>query len=433
MVAILRRLQFSGIQIPSPCLEETKTWVFSQIIQERGIDFFRYLVQHHQVLSLEYSVCCSQLIRDFLKKDETALLPQLEGALILAELLENLYVHSLNVPRELVRLRRDSAIFRRILTKHGYVFPMSNIPHKTDTQLSSIIRESTFFANIPRNVCARSRRALDLITPIIHAEGYGAWMTRINQIALPILSYAAWIFFTPRLLTNLFLLAKHVIPGAWMSEEEKALGVGVRFNAQMNRRWFELGNDLAWVILGLLNCFWFIGTLGPWGLYGTIILLAYDVVLASIRAFIEINRLETIEQQYVQLLEEASSSEEQEQMENYLIHLRERISFEKKRTGVLVVQTSLLFFAFALSIPFIAFSPIIPLIGAIIAVITTLVCYIISRGLEHLRPVDQMDIIEKRSPSVVPLSLFKPPSPIASDHIVDTYLNEPSAPLVCVP
>ena len=72
-------------------------------------------------------------------------------------------------------------------------------------------------------------------------------------------------------MTNLFLLAKHVTPGMWMSPTEKSLGVKTRFDAHFERRWFELGNDVAWVILALLTCFKFVGTLAPLGLYGTVI------------------------------------------------------------------------------------------------------------------------------------------------------------------
>ena len=206
------------------------------------------------------------------------------------------------------------------------------------------------------------------------------------------------------------------------------------------RRWFELANDIAWLLLGLLNCFVFIGALAPLSFYGALVLLAYDVVLACVRAYIEISRLEALATQYIMMLDENDlSSADQEQINGYLEDLQQRLSFEHKRQCVMVINTIILFLAFSLACPVFAFNPIMPMIGAILAVLATIVCYAAGRWLDqqnpaaHLAPVPvqekQLAIVP--AASVIPNSLFKPPAVRVMNYpIMDNSL--PAVPIKAI-
>ena len=382
MAAMLRRLQL--------------TWDFSQKIDENDIDFFRYFVKNHQLLSIEYSIHCTTLAHDLLHKDKindkAEVTRQIEEALKLAELLEHIYRYYLNVPSQVARFRGEQDNYREVLVTQGYQF-LSNDPNDNlDPSVSKAIRDITGTVNVPRNFITRLRRLLVTTTLIARDfDGYRRWIGIMDDVTRPIFAYAAWAFFSPRALTNLFLTGKHVIPGSWMSDQEKSLGWSTRFRAQMERRWFELGNDIAWMTLGLLNCFVLTGVLAPIGFYGSAVLLAYDVVLACFRAYLEISRLQKLEADYHEILAEPDlSTVDREQTANYLIYLQQRISYEQKRLYVQVINTSILLLAFSLAFPIFAFNPVIPLIGATIAVLATIACYCAVKWVEKQKPVDKV-------------------------------------------
>ena len=445
MTTILRRLLSSGMTIPSFLEEGTTTWIFPQKIEEHDLYFFRELVKHHLFFNEAYNIHCTQLAHDSLRKDKKKLIQQLVDALMMARLLEHLYGYYLNVPREVVRFRDEQKVYRGWLAEQGYLFP-ENGPSdgpsgSLDAYDTRFVRTFTGTINIPRNLIGRTRRLLALIVPVaVDFDRYRIWVGRMNQLALPILNYASWICFIPRTITNLFLMAKHVIPGAWMSEQERSLGWQTRLGADILRRWFELANDIAWLLLGLLNCFVFIGALAPLSFYGALVLLAYDVVLACVRAYIEISRLEALATQYIMMLDENDlSSADQEQINGYLEDLQQRLSFEHKRQCVMVINTIILFLAFSLACPVFAFNPIMPMIGAILAVLATIVCYAAGRWLDqqnpaaHLAPVPvqekQLAIVP--AASVIPNSLFKPPAVRVMNYpIMDNSL--PAVPIKAI-
>ena len=419
MAAILRRLQSYGIDFPAPCDQGTKTWAFSQKIDGSTIDFFRYIVKNHSILSIEYSIHCTQLARDLLYKNAGEITEQIETALMLAELMEHIYRVYLKVPREVERFRREQTVYRSLLADQGYHFACNGQIDETTPSLSETIRELTGSANWPRNFIVRLRRLLVSTIPLASdLHRYLSVIRTIDKFCTPVLTYLAWIFFIPRALTNLFLTGKHVIPGTWMNQQEESLGWQIRLMAQMESRWLELGNDIVWLTLGVLNCFVLTGALAPIGFYGSAILLAYDVVLASLRVYIEISRLQTLEKDYSKMLDKAElSPEETVQTANHLCYLGQRIAYEQKRLYIQVVNTSLLLLAFSLAFPLFAFNPIIALIGAALAVLTTIACYASVKWVEQQKPVDKVTVVQKKSPSNLFVhGFFKPAQPIATDE-----------------
>ncbi len=426
MAAILRRLQSCGIEFPAPCDDGTKTWVFSQKIGEKSIHFFRYIVKNHQVISAEYSVHCAQLAHDLLRKSSHELIEQIETALMMAELLEHIYRYYLIIPREVARIRREQNVYRQLLAAQAYQFIHNADEHHVKSSPSKTIRDLTATINLPRNFIGRLRRLLVTIAPVASDFArYRSFVNVMDSFAGPLLSYAGWICFTPRALTNLFLTCKHVVPGAWMGKQEKALGWQTRLRAQMERRWFELGNDLAWMTLGILSCFVLTGALAPIGFYGSAFLLAYDVGLASVRTHLELSRLKKLEAEYSQMLaEKVMSPDERRQMADYLIHLQRRIQYEKKRHSIQVINTCILLLAFSMAFPVFAFNPIIALVGATLAVLVTIACYIATQWVEKQKPIDKVAPLENKPPSVVPLSFFKRQEAEKAALHDDMVLNE---------
>ena len=234
-----------------------------------------------------------------------------------------------------------------------------------------------------------------LITPALNdSRQYSSITGSMDHILLPALSYAAWLFFLPRALVNLSLTYKHVVPGSWMGPRERALGWQTRFKTQMERRWFELGNDIAALVVNLLNCFLFVGALSPLGLYVVGMSLTFDVALASLRAYIEISRLKKLEEKYRGMLVGDLSDDERVETERYIAHLNQRITYEQKRLYIQIMIAAALLIAFAMTFPIFA-NPIVPIIGAVLAVLTTIAWYSSLKWIIHQKPADKVPALPK--------------------------------------
>ena len=428
MQAIFQRLQSCEINInfPVPCNERTKEWVFSQRIDIIDVDSFRYLVENHLLFRIEYSIHCTQLARDLLQREATEVVEQIETALMMAELLEHIYHFYLNEALDKAYFRREQAVYRQLLADQGYHFSDIDLNPKVSSSLSQSIREVTGTANLPRNFMMRVRRLLLTILPVASDfYRYRSWIGSFNEFSGPIFAYIAWIFYAPRALVNLFLLCKHLLPwSAWMSPQEISLGFLTRLRAQFERRWSELGNDIAWFLLGIVNCFILTGVLAPIAFYVSAALMAYDVGMAGLRAYWDISGLQALEVQYRRMIGQGDmSSANKEQIEDYLGHLQQRITYEKKRLYLQVINATILCLAFSLAAPFFAINPLIPLIGALVAVLVTMICYGLGKWIEHQKPVDKVTYVQKKPPSVVSHGFFKP-SP--DDKVAPIALQETS-------
>ncbi len=418
MVAILQRLQSRGIYFPVPCDEGSQAWVFKQKISQKGIKFFQYLVGNHQALNIEYSVHCAQLAHDLVRKNTIELTQQIEAALMMAELLETIYSDYLIVPREVIRLRQEQAVYRSMLEHQKYTFASAEHNDVVDTHLTKNIRERTAPINWSRLLTGRIRRFLILTTPVISDAGYTSWITGADVYVSPVLNHASWLVFIPRLSTNLFLTAKHVFSGSWMGEKEKALGWQIRLKAQLQRRWFEIANDLAAMTVNIINCFILIGALSPFGLYATTALLIFDVLNACLRVYIEIGRLKTLEQQHQNILMAGDLSiEDREHTKEFLSHLRQRIYYEEKRLYIQVALITTVFLTFALTFPLFAVIPIIPMIGALLAIIATIGYFTATQRVDHEKPADKVTPAVAKKAILASYGFFKPSLEAASDVV----------------
>ncbi len=109
------------------------------------------------------------------------------------------------------------------------------------------------------------------------------------QAPLPVTGYISWVLYFVRFGINLGLLLKHTIAGPWMSEEERQIPFGERFNAQWQQRKFALLNDSLWGLINMACFLWLIGK-GLLGYLGNVVttgLLLMDVVLTVWRFYEE--------------------------------------------------------------------------------------------------------------------------------------------------
>lgn len=409
------------IAAPNRDPKQPDTWTFTEQVKTLRPDFYTKVVPHHLLFNLEYSIICQQLTRNFDTtdaKNSPHLLEQVEAALILSEILEQIYLHYLVVPREVDRLRKHQEVYKQILaTGKHYYFPISleTDPVDVGLSLSQHIRTSIGNNNWYRLLLVRVKRLLNVIDMIgTGSHVYGSFVVYMDQMLNPYLPYLAWGFLLPRLLMNLALTIKHTVPGFWMLDKEASLGWEVRMEAQMQRRWFELGNDSVSVFVGLINCYILTGILAHTVAYISIGLFSYDVVWASLRAYIELGRLYDLQKEYADLIANTKDFEDIQFLFDLQKHVAERINFDEQRFAINVATMVVLLLSMCMFIPSIAVSPLIPLAGAITLVGSTLVSYGMTVELEKERPKE--DVVTS---GLAALSFFAPPKPTKStdDHL----------------
>ena len=404
MAAILQRLRSYGINFPLEYDEKTKAHVFTQDAD------VRQLVKDHKFLVFQYSVHCAKLEQDLKSnnKSKAELIQQINAALRVAELLEQLDHDYINDLYEATSFQSEQNISRNRLTNLDYRPEQNN---KVNASPSKTIREMTATANFPRFLVLRMRRLLIVARPFMKDFVRSCYLIeRMEQFTSPAVAYLAWIYFIPRLSTNIFLTAKHLIPCTWwMSPQEMALGWQTRLTAQLDRCWFELGNDIAALTVGLLNCFVFIGAWAPISLYVSTALMAFDVGLACVRVYVEIGRLKKLEAQYKQMLAETvPNSEDHQQIKSYIEHMGIRIAYEQKRLYLSVINATILCIAVALALPTFAVNPIVPLLAALLSVLNTLMFRSVFKWVDQQKPVEKVTALPKKTPDVVKCGFFIP-------------------------
>ncbi|KTC87016.1 hypothetical protein [Legionella brunensis] len=414
MTAVLRRLQSQVGYIPEkPTGNNLSPWRFSDFLGQQKTEYFQSLVRGHVVLNLEYTVFCSKLANEIIsnnarvhsKEYDEELSEQIATALVLSELLTHIYRHYLGVPREVARLEEEQKIYRAWLQRY-YQFSEkeATIPGEKENNatqppgfFTQKVRDTTAWLNWPRLFSVRTRRVFTTLIQIPQVKDFQylyRFVVFADQFANPVLTYVSWIFYVPRFLVNLILLLKHLIPGPWFEAEEKELSWFTRLQAQLQRRWFELGNDTVWLTGGLLNCFVLTGALAPIGMYLTISLFLFDALWAGLRAFIELGRLKELDSQYARIHEQLTSNgsaapAEIKELEEYQQALQQRMSFERRRLMLSVISTCASFVGMCLAIPALT-NPVITFIGAVIVITITLLTYLKVQELEKQRPANNI-------------------------------------------
>jgi hypothetical protein len=405
MTILLQRLQPLIDDVSKIKTEGRLTLKFSKELAKTN---FKELMQNHPTLHLEYNVLCAQIIHNLSatnrEQNKTALIEQTITAFVIAELLTYIYRDYLNVPREVLRLQKEQEIFRASLEDCQFQF--DDQPQRQDVKSSSFsqqVRDKTISYNWPRLIATRIRRLFLTSLPLAkNLPTYPQVVTLYEEFTRSLFSYLGWVFFVPRFTVSSYLLLKHLIPGSWMKEKEKSLGVKFRLTTQLERRWFVLSNDSVWLVAGLLGCFILTGALAPVMMYLTVGLFFYDVILAGIRALLEINRLKKLQIENINIIKDTMKNPEKiKEAEDYQNHLQHRIFFEQKRLLLPVINTSALFLGMCSALPILAAcSPFIPFIGAILIVSITVAAYIAFKIIENQRPVDNISTIAPKGGSL---------------------------------
>lgn len=359
---------------------------FRKHLENLDVCFYRKAVSMHLVLNLHYSLLRQQLRAHLLPDQEInqkLLEEQLGAALMIGEFLEYLHEVYLGVPRDVKSLRKQKKVYLKLL----------KIPpnlKKIDVGLSSSqkVRDITRDVNVFRLFFIRSKRLLDLIALLdTGSDLYGHFVKTMDRYIDPILIHLAWFFYFPRLSVNLFLLVKHTVPGFWMGEKEKSLLLPTRWDAQMQRRWFDLGNDAPWVLAGVINLW-----LGPPGIYLSLFCFGLDVVNSLCRTYVELNRLNEVRKHYTDMFAQIHDPEEYQQLKSQLETLNNQIDFEQFRLISHGITTSATFLAMFCALPAFVIYPLIPVIGAVCLVTICIINFALINLVNHLRPQDTIEM-----------------------------------------
>jgi hypothetical protein len=344
---------------------------------------------------------------------------------MMSEILCKVHEDYLSTPHEANRLRADQNFYRSHLMD-DYTFldtaSKDSLNNRSQESISQNIREGAGYANWPRLFVTRFRRLILAVSPFIDDAGkcYVA-IIGVDQYLGPMLNYLAWIFFLPRLSINLAILGWHMGLNPWMSQTEKDLGVKERFWAHLERRWPELFNDMAWFFVGILSAF-VVGVVAS--AYVGLASQAYDVVLASIRAAIEITRILDLKKEYQHLLNDEPDKGKQEQLQHQLKLLEERLSYEQRHRYLNILNHVIIFLGLMLAAPcLLPYSPIYSLSGAVIIGITTLVVYIWTSKLEQQKPDYKVTKLELNQVNTS-RDCFSPEVSSSSTEVLSLELSE---------
>lgn len=351
---------------------EGKSAAFKDYLaQEQKHALFYELVLEHRMLTFENDVYRDHLIKNAHLYSAEELQIKVNTALKFAELLEIIYRDYLTTERIANRFRQEQVIYRNWLQSQDS-YPRTSSQPAPNALLAKSIRTQSEQFNFWRLLFIRTRRLLLLLMPICKDYAHYSQIIQACEVVFaPIARHQGWIFFIPRLSTNLFLVAKHNVYGL-MPKEEKDLPWLVRFRAQMDveRRWWEIANDTAWFSANFVNAFVLTGALSPFAFYVNLALPLHDTLLSSLRAYLEMNRLHKLKQHYLEL----SHDDETPCIDS----LEERIDFEIAQMLQRIMVNALMFTSMSLAIPFIALNPIIPMLGGLLSVTTTIAARLIS-------------------------------------------------------
>ena len=376
-------------------------WAFIETIESKPLDF-HHVIRKRAIIMAQYRVYCAHVIRLAQKKpkDTATLIKELEKTLKMATLLKKIYQH-LDEHDDINRMSQDKAILLSILFKYQhpletlpFVFP--NLQPSLSQQLRSFIAQT----NLSRLASIRNRRfILSCLLFTVFSECRPI-VNALEIVTQPFFLHLSWLFFLPRLTLNLLSIIKETIANPWMSNHKHKLPWTIRLEAYMNthRRGYELWTDAVWFVGGIALCFFITSSwLTLRGIIG-IAMQVSDVILMTIRSISEIERLMILKNLHIE-------------NPNYLEALEERIRFEKKVSFVAISSNVFMLFSLVTLIPAIAtLHPLIPFLGALMAVATTVYVILENTKINALEPQINLNHLLKKSPSPKPRRRLFPPS-----------------------
>lgn len=389
MPAILQQLQARVPGFPTALTDFTKkNWTFNEQIKKKENDFFSTLILKNPLLFTQYQIHCSHIVHLLNKADShnttndaDSPLQYIETALVIAELLEQIY-NRLDEKSNLEQLRYEQSVFRELLAGRYSQFKSTNSPTLSpQNSFNQKIRLATKNSNLPRQTVNRLRYLIRYAILLDELVMLREWIEPFERMISPVLLHLNWIFFIPRLTVNIILLNKHVILNPWMSKQERVLPWQTRLHVHLmiNRRWIELINDFIWCVGNLLCTFLCTGAWEFIENYFAIGLQLFDLVFTCVYVVIEINRLNTLEKEYQKGCANTVGSIDND----YLHALRKRIIHEKNIGYLALLNHGILLFAIMTILPVIStLSPLAPLFGAAFSILTTISISIIEAYLK---------------------------------------------------
>jgi hypothetical protein len=362
---------------------------------------------NHLILADEYNALCTQICA---AADEARTLTRrkLAEALLLAEFLRIIYLDYLCVPHLAKRYHDDCEKLKVFLYTNYTPLPFNQ---NQSVGISEFIREHTSNWNLLRLFSLRLRRVLLASPPFLDSmptvkHRLHVFEAYTNQIV----AIQGWLYFTPRLINNFFVLLKHTCPRPWMEKQERDLGLKKRWLLQLQRKGFDWGNDLVWVGMGILNCFYLAGISSTNAFYISLCLQAYDVFLAGLRWYIERKRIKELISTYQDLFRNSSDPAIRGEITDHIKILKAKMILDEKRYILSLINTILLVLGVTLTAPaLVAISPLFPLAGAVITLGTTGLAYYVTECLDELEPgIPDLEKLKSCIPNPEKLDLQDP-------------------------
>lgn len=373
------------------------------------------LVRYRPTLMAQYRVQSAHLLHlaNERPKDDPQLIEEIKKTLKMTMLLKKIYQH-IDEPDDVNRAAADQAILETILFKLSTPnTPSHIIIPSLQASFSQQLRSQILNTNLTRLTGIRSRRF------ILACIAYG-WLSMyrqsINTIEIftnPFFLYLGWIFFLPRLALNLITLSKQFFPTPLLSKEKRELPWHLRLEAYVNlhRRGFELWADGVWFTGGVLLCFSLTGALIPLRAYIIIGMQISDLTLMIVRSVIELNRLVNLKNEYLTGIKQNPNQINP----GYLQALEERIIFEKKVSFLMITNNALMVLSLLTLLPIAAaLSPVIPLLGALLALATTVRFQVNNATLESRLPRTNLNVLLKHYESCPTPAACPPAQPSLS-------------------
>lgn len=259
-------------------------WAFQEYLENQPFHFFKPFLRSHKKLQLKYRLLVVEL-NDSLKNSPPQMADKelIITTLMMAEFLEYLECHFLKNTSQINRLHKEQETYHKLLTQWtNYHFELKRTQQLSfNEEMKKVVDTSLWLRLLMlrlRTLCMEGLQAPSLKE--LH--------TRFEQIDLlvqPIFSYSGWLLHCGRLLHNSLYLMQHIIPGDWMSEREKRIGLAVRMEVNLQSQWVELVNDMFWLISVVLN---------PPILFFSAVNFILELFIVGLQAWIEIRHLKTI-------------------------------------------------------------------------------------------------------------------------------------------
>ncbi|MCC5791386.1 MAG: hypothetical protein JJT82_02080 [Legionellaceae bacterium] len=394
MSKLLARLQTLQPALQHSPVSENGNWLWRDVLHSQPPEFFQPFIPHWRTLLLEYDVLKVQLVENLRKPHSESLLKrQLVAALMYSELLECIH-RLINNPQEQAQLRVQQAVYHYYLRRLEMAFPVTSVDSTESVRypFSDKIRQTTATTNWPRLLIVRLKRMLDAMVPILkNMHNFRRIVWLIDEIANPLFSWLAWLFYVPRLLINLGNTLKNTLQHAWMEKKKQpTLGWRSCLSLQWQKLWFEFCNDSLWLGVGLLNCFLLTGSLAPAAFYLTLLLYTFDIALAGIRAFIEYQRFTEVSQSYLKMMQQSKDDDDATELRVYQGYCSSQERYEKARLWLNIGTCLALFIGMTFSIPAFSISPVLPFLGALFIVATCIISFYLGQKIEQLKPDNRL-------------------------------------------